>query len=66
MKFKVDEWVLFCQFPDIKILANERLKSVVLSILDNDPLYDYEIFIDGSGKIKKVKEHQLFSMPQPT
>ena len=28
--------------------------------------YDYEIFIDGEGKIKKVSEHKLFPIPEPT
>ena len=32
----------------------------------NYSIYDYEIYVDGIGKIKKVKEQQLFSMPQPT
>ena len=66
MKFKVDEWVYYCAFPDLAALSDERSKSVVLSVLENDPIYDYEIYIDGLGKIKKVKEQQLFSMPQPT
>ena len=66
MKFKVDEWVYYCAFPDLPALSDERSKSVVLSVLENDPIYDYEIYIDGLGKIKKVKEQQLFSMPQPT
>jgi|ETNvirenome_6_85_1030632.scaffolds.fasta_scaffold04134_2 hypothetical protein len=66
MKFKVDEWVYYCAFPDISTLSDERVRSVVLNILKDDPIYDYEIYVDGIGKIKKVKEQQLFSMPQPT
>lgn len=65
-KYKVDEWVYYCAFPDIPALSGERTKSVVLNILKGDPTYDYEIYVDGVGKIKKVKEQQLFSMAQPT
>jgi len=65
-KYKVDEWVYYCTFPDIPALSAERTKSVVLNILKDDPIYDYEIYVDGVGKIKKVKEQQLFSMAQPT
>jgi len=66
MKFKVDEWVYFCTFPEIPALSDERARSVILNIIDDDSIYDYEIYVDGIGKIKKVKEQQLFSMPQPT
>ena len=62
MKYKVDEWVLYCPIPDAKSenLSSQRLRSVILCILTADPFYDYEIFIDESGKIKKVREHHLF------
>tara|TARA_R100001163_G_C5053240_1_gene189833 strand:- start:449 stop:649 length:201 start_codon:yes stop_codon:yes gene_type:complete len=66
MKFKVDEWVYYCSLPDVKLLSDERRPAVILNILKEDPIYDYEIYIDGVGKIKKVREQQLFSMPQPT
>ena len=42
-KYKVDEWVYYCTFPDIPALSAERTKSVVLNILKDDPIYDYEI-----------------------
>lgn len=66
MKFKVDEWVYYCSLPDVELLSDDRRPAVILNILKKDPIYDYEIYIDGTGKIKKVREQQLFSMPQPT
>lgn len=67
-KFRIDEWVLYCPFPDSKFesLYNERLKAVVLWEYDKGEPYDYEIFIDGQGKIKKVREHQLFPLSDST
>ena len=40
--------------------------AVILNILPKDDFYDYEIFIDGEGKIKKVREDKLFPIPEPT
>ena len=34
-------------------------RAVVLDVLDEDDIYDYKIFIDGTGEIKKVKEVKL-------
>jgi hypothetical protein len=67
-KFRVDEWVLYCAFPDseLKYLCSERQKAVVLCELPEDPFYDYRIIIEASGKIKKVREHQLFPGRPPT
>ena len=66
MKFKVDEWVYFCPLPDVKKFKHERIVSLILTVLDDDLFYDYKIYIEETGKVKKVREHQLFSMPQPT
>jgi len=66
IKYKIDEWVYFCEFPDFKYLSDERKRSVILQVLLMDPIYDYEIFVDGEGKIKKVKESQLFPIITPT
>ena len=66
MKYKIDEWVLYCPLPDVKTFKHERIPAVILDILENDLFYDYKIYIDGSGKIKKVREHQLFPKPDPT
>ena len=61
MKYKVDEWVGYCSLPDIELFKDERELAVVLDILDDDIFYDYKIYIEKTGKIKKVREHQLFS-----
>jgi hypothetical protein len=62
-RFKVDEWVLYCCFPNSEVayLKEERKHAVVLQVLPNKELYDYEIYIDdGSSVIRKVKEENLF------
>ncbi len=64
-KFKVDQWVLYCTFPNSEneYLRTERKRAVVLQILSDRDLYDYEIFIDdGTSKIKKVKQESLFEI----
>ena len=60
MKFKVDEWVLYCAFPDVASLKDDKRRAVVLEVLRPDDYYDYRIYVDdGSTKIKKVKEENL-------
>tara|TARA_Y100001972_G_C7644019_1_gene323555 strand:- start:1333 stop:1536 length:204 start_codon:yes stop_codon:yes gene_type:complete len=66
MKYKVDDWVYYCPLPDIEIFKNERISAVILDILYNDLFYDYKIYIDETGKTKKVREHQLFPGAPPT
>ena len=64
-KFKVDDWVLFCLFPEseFETLRNDRKRAVVLQVLPRGGIYDYEIYIDdGSSKIKKVREECLFEV----
>ena len=66
-KFKVDEWVDYCQFPESnsELLRSERVRAVILEVLDKRELYDYRIFIDdGTAKIRKVKEENLFFSQQ--
>ncbi len=61
-KFKIDEWALYCPFPDSssESLRSERIRSVILQVLSSRDIYDYEIFLDnGTSKIKKVKEENL-------
>jgi hypothetical protein len=61
-RFKTDEWVIYCQFPDsdYENLRNNVKRAVVLEVLKKDDIYDYRIFIDdGSSRIKKVKEKNL-------
>jgi hypothetical protein len=60
MRYKVDEWVIFCAYPDNEILKDNVIEAVVLEILINNPLYAYRIYLnDGSGKDKEVKEENL-------
>jgi len=66
MKFKVDEWVNYCVMPDVEYFKNDLQPALILAVLKNDLFYDYKIYIEKTGKIKKVREQQLFSMPQPT
>ena len=68
MKYEVDEWVLFKPFPNDEstLLREIEERSLILARLPKDPFYDYKIIIEDSGKIKKVREHQLFPEPEPT
>ena len=43
-------------------LKNNKKKAVILEVMENNSIYDYRIFIDGEGKIRKVKESSLFSL----
>ena len=65
-KFKVDQWAYYCQFPESSnnILKKERQRVVVLEVLNRRAMYDYRIYIDGVGTIRKVKEENLFSIIQ--
>jgi hypothetical protein len=67
-RYKIDDWALYCAFPDSEseYLSSERKRVVILEVLPKSDLYDYRIFIDGEGKVKKVKEHQLFVEAPPT
>ena len=66
MKYKVDEWVAYCPLPDVEYFKDERIRTVILDVLDTDPFYDYIIYIEKSQKRKKVREHQLFPIPPST
>ena len=62
-KFKIDQWVLYCSFPDSKFgnLKDERIRAVILETLDKRDIYDYRIYLDnGTSTILKVKEKNLF------
>ena len=65
-KFKVDEEVLYCTFPDSEFgnLANERRPAIVLYAFrpDENLFYDYIIYILDNNKRKKVREEKLFSI----
>jgi hypothetical protein len=60
-KYQVDEWVLYCGYPNSRILKDNITEAVILEILKDDLLYTYRIYLnDGSGKDIKVKEENLF------
>ena len=60
-KYEIDQWVYYVQFPEVENLKNNKKKAVILEVMENNSIYDYRIFIDGDGKIRKVKESSLFS-----
>ena len=60
-KYEIDQWVYYVQFPEVQNLKNNKKKAVILEVMENNSVYDYRIFIDGEGKIRKVKESNLFS-----
>ena len=61
LNFQKDEWVLYVPFPDDGERSyNKPKRSVILEVFHGDNYYDYEIFVDGEGKIKKVKAENLF------
>ena len=39
-----------------------KRKRKLLEVLNDGSYYDYEIFIDGEGTIRKVKEEDLFPL----
>jgi len=59
--FKQDEFVNYVLFPDSESLRVKK-RSVILEVLSDGSYYDYEIFIDGEGAIRKVKEENLFPL----
>ena len=61
-KYEIDQWVYYVQFPEVENLKNNKKKAVILEVMKNNSVYDYRIFIDGEGKIRKVKERNLFSL----
>jgi hypothetical protein len=60
-KYKIDQWIYYVQFPEVENLKNNKKKAVILEVLEKNSIYDYRIFIDGEGNVRKVKEEQLFS-----
>ena len=62
MKYRIDDWVIYKPFPDdqSEILSSIEKRALVLYVFPKEDFYDYEIIIDGEGKIKKVREHYLF------
>jgi len=68
VKYKVDQWVIYRPFPNDKssILNEMQNRAVILYIHPKNEFYDYDIYIEDTGKKKKVREHQLFPEPDPT
>ena len=64
IKFRQDEWVMYCALPDVKVLSHERRRALVLEILDDDLYYDYLIIFDDTGERKKVKSKNLFPIEE--
>ncbi len=64
-KFKIDQWVLYDSCPVLNKGLN-KLKAVVLEVLEDDLFYDYKIFIDGKGTITKVRAEKLFPWEETT
>jgi hypothetical protein len=60
-KYKINQWLYYVQFPEVENLKNNKKKAVILEVLEKNSVYDYRIFIDGEGNVRKVKEEQLFS-----
>jgi len=68
MIYKIDQWVWYKPFPDDpeSLLYQIQDKAVILYIYPKNDFYDYEIYIDETGKRKKVREFQLFPISDPT
>tara|TARA_R110000772_G_scaffold92928_1_gene190014 strand:- start:158 stop:367 length:210 start_codon:yes stop_codon:yes gene_type:complete len=68
MKYKIDQWVIYKPFPDDEhdYLNSIEKRAVILHVYKKEEYYDYDIFIDGKGKIKKVQERHLFPDPAST
>ena len=62
MKYNVDDWVLYKPFINEESTLLQEIcdRALILAHLPIDPFYDYKIILEESGKIKKVREHQLF------
>ena len=60
-KYKINQWLYYVQFPEVESLKNNKKRAVILEVMKNNSVYDYRIFIDGEGNVRKVKEEQLFS-----
>ena len=59
--YDIDDWVIY---KPSSLAAPKR--AVILWVYDNNRnMYDYEIFIDGEGKIIKVIQSSLFPIAPP-
>ena len=62
MLYKVDEWVIYKPFPDseYELLRKMQNRALILWVYPKNDFYYYDIYIEETGKIKKVREHHLF------
>ena len=68
MKYSVDEWVIYRPFAndESQILRAMQNRALILWVYPKSDFYDYDIYIEDTGKKKKVREHQLFPDSAPT
>mgnify|MGYP003148907629 FL=1 len=60
--YKMDDWVIYQPSKH-----SSKKRSVILWVYDDKRnMYDYEIFIEGEGKIRKVMQSSLFPIDTPT
>ena len=68
MKYRVDDWVIYKPFAndESEFLREMSYRALILDLLKKDLFYDYKIYVEVTQKIKKVREHQLFPVPNST
>jgi hypothetical protein len=68
MKYKVDEWVIYRPFADAEseLLREMQNRALILWVYPKSDFYDYDIYIEDTGKKKKVRELHLFPERPPT
>ena len=59
--YRQDEFVNYVLFPESPLLREQK-RAVVLDVFKDGSYYDYEIYIDGEGTVRKVKEEDLFPL----
>jgi len=60
MKYSIDDWVWYTMFPQLTHFKDDKIRAVVLELLEKDIIYDYRIYLDdGTSRVKKVKEENL-------
>ena len=58
MKYEVDEWVVYKPFADSdsELLKEMQNRALILWVYPKNDFYDYDIYIEETGKKKKVRE----------
>ena len=67
MKYDIDQWVLYKPFIDCEsdLLKETSDKALILHVYPKNDFYDYEIYIEDTGKKKKCKRTSTFSYNAP-